>query len=57
MILGLGSGSFGIERCTQTFLTMIGVMLVIVLIGLLTDKILFAPIERFLHRCWGTGLR
>ena len=28
----------------------IGVMLVIVLIGLLTDKILFAPIERFLHR-------
>jgi hypothetical protein len=57
MILGLGSGSFGIERCTQTFLTMIGVMLVIVLIGLLTDKILFAPIERFLHRRWGTGLR
>jgi NitT/TauT family transport system permease protein len=35
----------------------IGVMLVIVLIGLLTDKILFAPIERFLHRRWGTGLR
>jgi len=35
----------------------IGVMLVIVLIGLLTDKILFAPIERFLHHRWGTGLR
>jgi NitT/TauT family transport system permease protein len=35
----------------------IGVMLVIVLIGLLTDKILFAPIERFLHQRWGTGLR
>jgi NitT/TauT family transport system permease protein len=35
----------------------IGVMLIIVLIGLLTDKILFAPIERFLHRRWGTGLR
>jgi len=33
----------------------IGVMLVIVGIGLLTDKILFAPIERFLHRRWGTG--
>jgi NitT/TauT family transport system permease protein len=33
----------------------IGVMLVIVWIGLLTDKILFAPIERFLHRRWGTG--
>ena len=35
----------------------IGVMLVIVLIGLLTDKIVFAPIERFLHRRWGLGAR
>jgi NitT/TauT family transport system permease protein len=33
----------------------IGVMVVIVLIGLLTDKILFSPWERFLHRRWGTG--
>lgn len=33
----------------------IGIMLVIVLIGLLTDKILFSPWERFLHRRWGTG--
>jgi NitT/TauT family transport system permease protein len=33
----------------------IGVMLVIVLIGLLADKLLFAPWERFLHRRWGTG--
>jgi NitT/TauT family transport system permease protein len=33
-----------------------GVMLVIVLIGLLADKALFAPWERFLHRRWGTGL-
>jgi NitT/TauT family transport system permease protein len=32
----------------------IGVMLVIVLIGLLADKILFSPWERFLHRRWGT---
>jgi NitT/TauT family transport system permease protein len=31
----------------------IGVMLVIVLIGLLADKILFSPWERFLHRRWG----
>lgn len=30
-----------------------GVMLVIVLIGLLADKILFSPWERFLHRRWG----
>ena len=35
----------------------IGVMLVIIAIGLLTDKILFSPVERFLHSRWGTGLR
>jgi NitT/TauT family transport system permease protein len=33
----------------------IGVMLVIVVIGLLADKIVFAPWERFLYRRWGTG--
>src|SRR5207302_3462888 len=33
----------------------IGTMLVIVAIGLLADKILFSPWERFLHRRWGTG--
>src|SRR5262245_10802650 len=32
----------------------IGIMIVIVVIGLLADKILFAPWERFLHRRWGT---
>lgn len=35
----------------------IGVMLVIVGIGLLADKALFAPWERYLHRRWGTGIR
>jgi NitT/TauT family transport system permease protein len=35
----------------------IGVMVVIVLIGLLADKLLFSPWERFLHRRWGTGLK
>ena len=35
--------------------TVIGIMIVIVLIGLLTDKILFSPFESFLHRRWGTG--
>jgi NitT/TauT family transport system permease protein len=35
----------------------IGVMLVIVVIGLIADKALFAPWERFLHRRWGTGLK
>jgi NitT/TauT family transport system permease protein len=32
----------------------IGIMLVIVVIGLLTDKLVFAPLERFMHRRWGT---
>jgi NitT/TauT family transport system permease protein len=34
----------------------IGIMLVIIAMGLLVDKILFAPWERFLHERWGTGL-
>jgi NitT/TauT family transport system permease protein len=33
----------------------IGIMLIIILVGLLADKILFSPIERFLHRRWGTN--
>jgi sulfonate transport system permease protein len=35
----------------------IAIMLVIVVIGLLADKALFSPWERFLHRRWGTGLK
>jgi len=35
----------------------IGIMLVIVTIGLIADKALFSPWERFLHRRWGTGLK
>jgi NitT/TauT family transport system permease protein len=35
----------------------IGIMLVIVVIGLLADKALFSPWERFLHRRWGTGMK
>jgi NitT/TauT family transport system permease protein len=33
----------------------IGIMLIIIAIGLLADKILFSPWERFLHKRWGTG--
>ncbi|HEV2096475.1 MAG TPA: ABC transporter permease [Chthoniobacterales bacterium] len=33
----------------------IGIIVVIVVIGLLADKIFFSPIERFLHRRWGTS--
>jgi NitT/TauT family transport system permease protein len=35
----------------------VGIMLVIVVIGLLADKALFSPWERFLHRRWGTGVK
>jgi len=33
----------------------IGVMLVIIAIGLLADKLLFSPWEKFLYRRWGTS--
>nr|MBA3387464.1 ABC transporter permease [Chthoniobacterales bacterium] len=33
----------------------IGIMLIIVVIGLLVDKIFFSPVETFLHRRWGTS--
>jgi len=35
----------------------IGIMLVIVVVGLIADKALFSPWERFLHRRWGTGMK
>lgn len=33
----------------------IGIILSIILIGLLADRILFSPMERYLHNRWGTG--
>jgi NitT/TauT family transport system permease protein len=33
----------------------IGIMIVIVVVGLLADKIFFSPMEKFLHRRWGTS--
>jgi NitT/TauT family transport system permease protein len=33
----------------------IGIMIVIVLIGLLADRILFSPVEKLMHRRWGTA--
>lgn len=35
----------------------IGIMLVIIVIGLLIDKLCFAPLERFLHQRWGTLIK
>jgi NitT/TauT family transport system permease protein len=32
-----------------------GIMIVIILIGLVTDRLLFSPMEHFIHRRWGTA--
>ncbi len=33
----------------------LGIILIIIGIGLLADKLLFSPVELFIHRRWGTG--
>jgi len=33
------------------------IMLVIIFVGLVTDHLLFSPVERFIHLRWGTGRR
>ncbi len=56
IMTGIGLGQvlhFGRE--VHAMDQVLGIMIVIVLIGLLADKILFSPIERFLHRRWGTA--
>ncbi len=55
IITGFGLGQ--LLHAGREFIRMdqvIGIMLVIIAIGLLTDRILFSPWERFLHRRWGT---
>lgn len=42
-------------RELQAMDQVVGIMLVIIVIGLLADKVLFSPWERFLHRRWGTA--
>lgn len=56
ILTGFGLGQllyFGREL--QAMEQVIGIMVVIVVIGLLADKIFFSPIETFLHRRWGTS--
>ncbi|MCC7517599.1 MAG: ABC transporter permease [Verrucomicrobiae bacterium] len=43
-------------RELQAMDQVVGVMLVIILIGLLVDKLLFSPWERYLRRRWGLAL-
>ncbi len=33
----------------------LGIMIVIIIIGLFTDRVLFLPMESFIHRRWGTA--
>ena len=56
ILTGFGLGQllqFGRDQSAME--QVVGIMVVIVVIGLLADKIFFAPIERFLHRRWGTS--
>src|SRR5947207_14532435 len=56
ILTGFGLGQllhFGREQHAME--QVIGIMIVIVVIGLLVDKSLFSPVERFLHRRWGTS--
>lgn len=55
ILTGLGLGHLlHYGRELHAIDAVVGIMIIIVLIGLLTDKILFSPIENFMHRRWGT---
>ncbi|HVM61646.1 MAG TPA: ABC transporter permease [Verrucomicrobiae bacterium] len=56
ILTGMGLGNLlNYGRELQAMDQVIGIMLVIIIIGLLADKILFSPWERFLYRRWGTA--
>ena len=56
VVSGFGIGQYlHYGRELQRMYQVIGIMLIIILIGLLADKILFSPAEAWLHRKWGTG--
>ena len=56
ILTGFGLGQllqFGRDQSAME--QVVGIMVVIVVIGLLADKIFSSPVERFLHRRWGTS--
>jgi NitT/TauT family transport system permease protein len=56
ILSGFGLGSLlNYGRELNAMDQVIGIMLVLLVIGLLADKILFSPWERLLHRRWGTS--
>jgi len=56
ILTGLGLGHLlHYGRELHLMQQVVAIMLVIILIGLLADKLVFSPWERFLHRRWGTA--
>lgn len=56
VVSGFGIGQYlHYGRELQRMYQVIGIMFIIILVGLLADKILFSPLEGWLHRRWGTG--
>ncbi len=55
VVSGFGIGQYlHYGRELQRMYQVIGIMLIIIMVGLLADKILFSPVESWLHRRWGT---
>ncbi len=55
VVSGFGIGQYlHYGRELQRMYQVIGIMFIIILVGLLADKILFSPAERWLHHRWGT---
>ena len=57
ILTGLGLGQllhFGRELNSME--QVMGIMFVIILIGLLSDKLIFSPLEQAIYRRWGTNL-
>lgn len=56
ILTGFGLGNLlHYGRELQAMDAVVGIMIVIIAIGLLADKIMFSPFERFMHRRWGTA--
>lgn len=56
VVSGFGIGQYlHYGRELQRMQQVVGVMFIIILVGLLADKLIFAPVEAWLHRRWGTS--
>ena len=56
VVSGFGIGQYlHYGRELQRMYQVVGIMFIIIIIGLLADKLLFSPVESWLHRRWGTG--